>query len=144
MKLAIKPEHKKRYLIAAALVIALVLLVLATRSGKKPEEAATAGPQPSLSVTVEAPLPMRMGQRVSANGNIEAWQEAVIGANVSGLILSEVKVNVGDVVRARPWPPNWNKAAPAPRKPKPPHWRPKPTPSARRRLPIAARSANSN
>jgi HlyD family secretion protein len=98
MKLAIKPEHKKRYLIAAALVVALLLLVLATRSGKKPEEA-TAGPQPSLSVTVEAPLPMRMGQRISANGNIEAWQEAVIGANVSGLILSEVKVNVGDVVK---------------------------------------------
>lgn len=98
MKLAIKPEHKKPALIGAAVIAALAVLVIATRSGKHTEESA-AGPQPSLSVTVEAPLPMRMGQRISANGNIEAWQEAVIGANVSGLILAEVKVNVGDVVK---------------------------------------------
>jgi RND family efflux transporter MFP subunit len=98
MKLAIKPEHKKRYIAGAAIVLALILLVVVTRGGKKTEEAA-AGPQPSLSVNVETPLPMRMSQRISANGNIEAWQEAVIGANVSGLILAEVKVNVGDVVK---------------------------------------------
>jgi RND family efflux transporter MFP subunit len=96
MKLALKPEHKKRYLIGGAIVLALILLVVAVRSGKKSEEAA---PLPSLSVNVEAPLPMRMAQRLSANGNIEAWQEAVIGANVSGLILADVKVNVGDVVK---------------------------------------------
>lgn len=96
MKLALKPEHKKRYLIGGAIVLALILLVVAVRSGKKTEEAA---PLPSLSVNVEAPLPMRMAQRLSANGNIEAWQEAVIGANVSGLILADVKVNVGDVVK---------------------------------------------
>ncbi|MDE2600684.1 MAG: efflux RND transporter periplasmic adaptor subunit [Rhodocyclaceae bacterium] len=102
MKLAIKPEHKKRYLIGSALVLALILLVVVTRGGKKADEPAgseNAGPQPSLSVSVEMPLPMRMSQRISANGNIEAWQEAVIGANVSGLILSDVKVNVGDVVK---------------------------------------------
>lgn len=96
MKLALKPEHKKRYLIGGVIVLALILLVVAVRSGKKTEEAA---PLPSLSVNVEAPLPMRMAQRLSANGNIEAWQEAVIGANVSGLILADVKVNVGDVVK---------------------------------------------
>lgn len=96
MKLILKPEHKKRYLIGGAVVLALILLVLAVRSGKKTEEAA---PLPSLSVNVETPLPMRMAQRLSANGNIEAWQEAVIGANVSGLILADVKVNVGDVVK---------------------------------------------
>lgn len=96
MKLALKPEHKKRYLIGGVIVLALILLVVAVRSGKKSEEAA---PLPSLSVNVEAPLPMRMAQRLSANGNIEAWQEAVIGANVSGLILADVKANVGDVVK---------------------------------------------
>lgn len=98
MKFAIKPEHKKPLIIAGAVAAALLLLVIATRSGKS-GSAAEAGPQPSLSVNVESPLPMRMGQRLSANGNIEAWQEAVIGANVSGLILSEVKVNVGDKVK---------------------------------------------
>lgn len=98
MKLALQPRHKKPLLIAVAVVAALALLVVATRGGKPATEEA-AGPQPSLSVNVEAPLAMRMGQRISANGNIEAWQEAVIGANVSGLILSDVKVNVGDVVK---------------------------------------------
>lgn len=104
MKLNIKPEHKKPLLIAggAAVAAALILLVVVTRSGKNEgaaDAAANAGPQPSLSVTVETPLPMRMSQRISANGNIEAWQEAVIGANVSGLVLAEVNVNVGDVVK---------------------------------------------
>jgi len=98
MKLALKPGHRKPLLIGAAVIAALALLVVATRSGK-PAADADAGPSPSLSVNVEVPLSMRMSQRISANGNIEAWQEAVIGANVSGLILSDVKVNVGDVVK---------------------------------------------
>jgi RND family efflux transporter MFP subunit len=36
---------------------------------------------------------------LSANGNVAAWQEASIGAEVSGLKLTDVRVNVGDVVR---------------------------------------------
>lgn len=95
MKLAL---NRKSLLIAGALLAALILLLVVTRSSKQTEVTAD-GPQPSLSVTAEAPLPMRMSQRISANGNIEAWQEAVIGANVSGLVLAEVKVNVGDVVK---------------------------------------------
>src|SRR5690606_35281540 len=98
MKLSLKPGHRKPLLIGAAVIAALALLVVATRSGK-PAADTDAGPSPSLSVNVEVPLSMRMSQRISANGNIEAWQEAVIGANVSGLILSDVKVNVGDVVK---------------------------------------------
>jgi len=98
MTSAIKPQHKKPLIIGSALVAALILLIVVTRSGKDGDEA-DKGPRPSLSVNAETPLPMRMGQRLSANGNIEAWQEAVIGANVSGLILSEVNVNVGDSVK---------------------------------------------
>lgn len=95
MKLALK---RKSLLIAGAIGAALILLLVATRSGKQTEVTAD-GPQPSLSVNAETPLPMRMSQRISANGNVEAWQEAVIGANVSGLVLAEVRVNVGDVVK---------------------------------------------
>lgn len=95
MKLAL---NRKSLLIAGAIVAALILLLVATRSGKQAEVTAD-GPQPSLSVNAETPLPMRMSQRISANGNVEAWQEAVIGANVSGLVLAEVRVNVGDVVK---------------------------------------------
>lgn len=98
MNSAIKPQHKKPLIIGGAIVAALILLIVVTRSGKDDDEVSK-DPQPSLSVNAETPLPMRMGQRVSANGNVEAWQEAVIGANVSGLILAEVKVNVGDRVK---------------------------------------------
>ena len=35
---------------------------------------------------------------LAANGNIAAWQEAVIGAEAGGLRTEEVRVNVGDQV----------------------------------------------
>lgn len=93
-----KAQHKKRILIGVVAVGAMAL-ILSQLGGKDSAEGKASTVQPSLSVTVESPLPMRMSQRLSANGNIEAWQEAVIGANVSGLILADVKVNVGDAVK---------------------------------------------
>ena len=41
-----------------------------------------------------------MPQRLSANGNVAAWQEASVGAESNGLRLTAVNVNVGDVVKA--------------------------------------------
>jgi RND family efflux transporter MFP subunit len=40
-----------------------------------------------------------MAQKISANGNLAAWQEAIIGAEASGLKITEVRVNVGDRVQ---------------------------------------------
>jgi RND family efflux transporter MFP subunit len=37
--------------------------------------------------------------RIAANGNIAAWQEAIIGTEANGLRLAEVRVNVGDAVK---------------------------------------------
>src|SRR3546814_6462990 len=37
--------------------------------------------------------------KLVASGNVQPWQEAVVGAEVGGARLLEVKVNVGDVVR---------------------------------------------
>ena len=39
-------------------------------------------------------------QRLSANGNVAAWQEASVGAESNDLRLTAVNVNVGDVVKA--------------------------------------------
>ena len=55
--------------------------------------------QPSLAVDATALQPAQFPIRVTANGNIAAWQEASIGTEANGLRLVEVKVNVGDVVR---------------------------------------------
>jgi RND family efflux transporter MFP subunit len=55
--------------------------------------------QSSLTVAVASLQPATFPIRVSANGNIMAWQEASIGTEANGLRLIEVKVNVGDTVR---------------------------------------------
>lgn len=70
---------------------------------KAPAPAAGAAPaptgKPALSVTVTQPQRGQIAQRLAANGNIAAWQEASIGTEANGLRLAEVRVNVGDTVR---------------------------------------------
>ena len=72
----------------------------------QPKAAASAGstgkaaPRPALTVTAALPESTRLPITLAANGNITAWQEAVIGAESAGLRLTEVRVNVGDVVKA--------------------------------------------
>ncbi|MBK9607034.1 MAG: efflux RND transporter periplasmic adaptor subunit [Betaproteobacteria bacterium] len=57
-------------------------------------------PKPALTVTTARPEQSRLPIRLSANGNIAAWQEALIGSESNGLRLTEVRVNVGDTVQA--------------------------------------------
>ena len=66
-----------------------------------PSASAAAAPagQPSLTVNVTQLQPATFQDRVRANGNIGAWQEASIGTEADGLRLVEVLVNVGDRVR---------------------------------------------
>ena len=61
--------------------------------------AGTAAPRPALSVTITRAERAQWPIRMSANGSIAAWQEAVIGAEIGGLRLSDVRAAVGDVVR---------------------------------------------
>jgi HlyD family secretion protein len=56
-------------------------------------------PKAALTVTAVQPQSNALGLQVNANGNIAPWQEAIIGAEVNGLKLTEVRVNVGDVVK---------------------------------------------
>ncbi|MBJ7313550.1 efflux RND transporter periplasmic adaptor subunit [Rugamonas sp. CCM 8940] len=60
-----------------------------------------AAPQKAaLTVTTARPLAARLPIKLAANGNVAAWQEASIGSESNGLRLTEVKVNVGDQVKA--------------------------------------------
>lgn len=63
----------------------------------KPATAASA-PKAALTVQVVRPASGQWPLSLSANGVISPWQEAVIGAELSGLRLSAVQVNVGDRV----------------------------------------------
>ncbi|TFW16296.1 efflux RND transporter periplasmic adaptor subunit [Duganella callida] len=62
---------------------------------KKPEAA-----KPALTVTVTKPSSASLPIKLAANGNVAAWQEASVSSESTGLRLTEVRVNVGDVVKA--------------------------------------------
>ncbi|NDP62489.1 efflux RND transporter periplasmic adaptor subunit [Polaromonas sp.] len=97
-KLKLKP-----IVVLTFVVVALAAGAFFYVSARKPEATAASvqsAPKPALTVTVALPETTRLPIRLSANGNIAAWQEAVIGAESSGLRLTEVRVNVGDVVKA--------------------------------------------
>lgn len=55
--------------------------------------------KPALTVTTTTPRNMRVPQKLVANGNLAAWQEALIGAEVNGLRIRELHVAVGDFVQ---------------------------------------------
>lgn len=70
------------------------------QAGKAPHAAEGASsPRPALSVSTVRPIRSEWPASVTATGSIAAWQETVVGPELSGLRLSEVRVNVGDVVR---------------------------------------------
>ena len=99
----------------STLVIALIALVavlaavffMTRKPADKAGEAATAAktkdganaPKPALTVTVAKPEATELMLTLAANGNVAAWQEAVVGSESNGLKLAEVRVNVGDVVK---------------------------------------------
>ena len=94
-----KIELKPVAIVVAVLVVAAgAYLLLAPSGDRKPE--AAAAPKPALTVTAAQPEQTRLPIRLSANGNIVAWQEAIIGSESSGLRLTQVLVNVGDTVKA--------------------------------------------
>ena len=89
-------------LIAMAVLATLAAggALVATDPSRAAQEAPAATPRPALTVVATQPVRGAVAERLPANGNVAAWQEASIGAEVSGLRLAEVRVNVGDAVRA--------------------------------------------
>lgn len=82
----------------AAAAITIVLAWEVPDANAQEAKTPVAG-QASLTVVVASLQPATFPIRVSANGNIMAWQEASIGTEANGLRLTDVKVNVGDKVR---------------------------------------------
>lgn len=56
--------------------------------------------RPALTVTIAQPQSQKLAQVLPAHGSIAAWQEALIGAEASGLKIAQVRAQVGDVVRS--------------------------------------------
>jgi RND family efflux transporter MFP subunit len=94
-----KTLHKAAW---AALGVAALLGAgtLAVHAADEKKPAATTAPaRPALTVTTTQAQRSTLPLKIVANGNIAAWQEAVIGTEANGLRLAEVRVNVGDVVK---------------------------------------------
>lgn len=87
-----------------ALGSAVLLLALAAGCGGKDGDAkggkeGKAAARPALTVTTTSPQRAALQVTLAANGNLMAWQEASVGAEVAGLRIAEVRVNVGDRVK---------------------------------------------
>lgn len=95
---------KKKNIARPVLILLLLALLgagawlLAGRLRHAPPEAAA--PKPALTVTTVRPQTVDMPRLLVANGNVAAWQEAVVGSEAGGLRLTDVRVNVGDRVKA--------------------------------------------
>lgn len=93
-------KHRLLMLAAAIAAIFTVIVVLARQSASDGAgDGAVMAAKPALTVMAITPQPATLPIRISANGNITAWQEASIGTEANGLRLVSVKVNVGDVVQ---------------------------------------------
>ena len=93
------PSSQRLLLVATPIAVALAALAVTVAVHAADKPAASAAPKPALTVTVTSPQPASVPLKIAANGNIAAWQEAIIGTEANGLRLAEVRVNVGDVVK---------------------------------------------
>jgi RND family efflux transporter MFP subunit len=94
---------KTKPLVLVGILVALVLvgIVAFLASGEKSEaKQEAAAPKPALTVETVKPSRSDLPITLAANGDIQAWQEAIIGSELNGLRLAEVLVNVGDRVKA--------------------------------------------
>ncbi|CAL60277.1 putative Secretion protein HlyD [Herminiimonas arsenicoxydans] len=95
-------RFKRKFIIIALIalfVLAAIIIALASGKSGTAKKKDETGPKPALTVTTAQPAQAQLPIKLSANGSITAWQEAIIGSESNGLQLTDVRVNVGDVVR---------------------------------------------
>ena len=101
----------KRSTLAIALLALVIVIAAVVWLTRKPasepgtpaaaakDKAGAPAARPTLTVTVAKPELTELTQTLAANGNVAAWQEAIVGSESAGLRLAEVRVNVGEVVK---------------------------------------------
>ena len=85
----------------AAVALAIAGGVLLGGNGAKAPDATppAAAARPALSVALALPQREDWPLTLAADGNVVAWQEALIGPEIGGYRITEVRVEVGDVVK---------------------------------------------
>lgn len=82
-------------------LLSLTLILTGVSSGLLISDASaqSSSARPALTVSVTKPNMTALPATIRANGNIAAWQDASVGAQVGGLRIAEVRVNIGDHVK---------------------------------------------
>ncbi len=84
---------------AGAACVVVVAAILGLHAHAADDKKSAAPVKPALSVVVSQPQRATLPLLARANGNIAAWQEAIVGTESNGLRIADVRVNVGDVVK---------------------------------------------
>lgn len=92
------PKRKSCFGIMIVMIASAAALAYIQAVSAESDAAAEPTAQPSLSVNVTTLEPQTLPTTIAANGDIAAWQEIIIGTEIGGLRLVEVKVDVGDEV----------------------------------------------
>lgn len=94
-------SRRKGVAIAVALlfsgVAATAGVIMMVKSGKA--EAKPTQITPALTVTIARPAQASWAEILNASGAVAPWQEAIIGSQIGGYQLDQVRVNVGDHVK---------------------------------------------
>ncbi len=83
----------------STLLMALTLTLVLLTSPAIAADKVVAAPKAALTVTLIKPETRNVTSAISANGTVAAWQEASVSAEISGLRLTEINAQVGDVVK---------------------------------------------
>ncbi len=97
MKARIIKPNTVLFLLGGLLLVGGAAWLMSPRSEAAPAPEATS--RPALTVSTVVRRQESWAQTLSANGSIVPWQEAVIGAQLQGVRIAEVKVSIGDWVK---------------------------------------------
>ena len=91
--------RKARLALGLAALVVVGFVVWSPSAPPPPTESAKPAAKPALTVSLTTPQLLDWAQVLPANGNVVAWQEAVIGPEISNYRITEVRVQVGDLVK---------------------------------------------
>jgi len=96
-------RDRKRLLVSLTVLAVLLgvvapVVVKGVSGNPSPDALKPAVSKPALTVSPTMPQVLEWPRTLPANGNVAAWQEAVIGAEIANYRITEVRANVGDKV----------------------------------------------
>jgi RND family efflux transporter MFP subunit len=94
-----KLDSLRKPLLAGLAPLTLALVVAAAWPSSWASKEAAPAVKPALTVTLTQASTETWPVRVSANGSLAAWQEAIISSEVNGLRLAELRAQVGESVK---------------------------------------------